>query len=100
MTGESKVGSDAPDGPDVLVEFLMATGTDIAEIARRGDLQAAVALMRKYRDTPMDFADATLVLLAGRLTLFDILTLDRLGFSTYRTSANKAFRQVLSGGRR
>jgi len=31
----------------------------------------------------MDFADATLVLLAEELGVMDILTLDRRGFSTY-----------------
>jgi predicted nucleic acid-binding protein len=40
----------------------------------------------------MDFADATLVLLAGTLGITDIVTLDRRGFSTYRTSRGKAFR--------
>jgi uncharacterized protein len=49
-------------------------------------------LMTRYEDTPMDFADATLVLLAEELGVTDILTLDRRGFSTYRTATGKAFR--------
>jgi predicted nucleic acid-binding protein len=48
--------------------------------------------MRKYADTPMDFADATLVLLADATGILEILTLDRRGFSTYRTSKGKRFR--------
>ena len=51
--------------------------------------------MEKYADTPMDYADSTLVLLAEHLKCFDILTLDRRGFSTYRTTRNQAFRLVL-----
>jgi hypothetical protein len=50
--------------------------------------------MEKYRDTPMDFADATLVIAADRVGVTDILTLDRRGFSTYRTAKRKPFRIV------
>jgi hypothetical protein len=42
----------------------------------------------------MDYADATLVLLAGELSGADILTLDRRGFSTYRLPNGRAFRLV------
>lgn len=49
-------------------------------------------LMRRYRDTPMDFADATLVALAELAGTVDVFTLDRRGFSTYRTRGRKAFR--------
>jgi predicted nucleic acid-binding protein len=51
--------------------------------------------MERYSDTPMDFADATLVLLAEVFEVLDILTLDRRGFSTYRTAGGSAFRLVL-----
>ncbi|MDE2888614.1 MAG: hypothetical protein OXR72_10390 [Gemmatimonadota bacterium] len=43
----------------------------------------------------MDYADATLVLLAEHIRSFDILTLDRRGFSTYRSSENRGFRLIL-----
>lgn len=43
----------------------------------------------------MDYADATLVLLAGQLRCFDVATLDRRGFSTYRAAGNRGFRLVL-----
>jgi predicted nucleic acid-binding protein len=43
----------------------------------------------------MDFADATLVLLADHLNIVDILTLDRRGLSTFRTARSKSFRRVL-----
>ena len=57
----------------------------------------AANLKATYADTPMDFADATLVQLADAVGVIDILTLDRRGFSTYRTAKGKAFRLVLSG---
>jgi len=48
--------------------------------------------MEKYADTPMDFADATLVLLADELETDSVFTLDRRGFETYRSPAGRAFR--------
>ena len=42
-----------------------------------------------------DFADATLVLLAEAIGVRDILTLDRRGFSTYRTPRRGSLRLVL-----
>ena len=52
-------------------------------------------MMETYRDTPMDFADGTLVLLAEALETLEVLTLDRRGFSTYRTRTGRALRLVL-----
>jgi uncharacterized protein len=56
--------------------------------ADASDLQR---LMLKYADTPMDFADATLVRLAEREGLTTILTVDR-DFEVYRIGGRKAFR--------
>jgi uncharacterized protein len=41
-------------------------------------------LMRKYRDLPMDLADAALVAVAERLKLARIFTVDRGDFELYR----------------
>jgi hypothetical protein len=41
-------------------------------------------LMRKYRDLPMDLADAALVRVAEREKLRRVFTLDRRDFSLYR----------------
>jgi predicted nucleic acid-binding protein len=84
--------SDDASAPELLVEFLATTATGIADVTSIADLQEAVRLMRKYRDTPMDFADATLVILAGRLEVPEIFTLDRRGFATFRTPTGKSFR--------
>lgn len=48
------------------------------------------AIMKKYRDSPADFADACLIQMADELDTGDILTLDR-DFSHYRWRRNKAF---------
>ena len=41
-------------------------------------------LMRKYRDLPMDLADAALVRVAERERLRRVFTLDRRDFAAYR----------------
>jgi predicted nucleic acid-binding protein len=51
-------------------------------------------LMRKYRDTPADFADACLIHMANELNTGDILTLDS-DFRHYRWSRNRRFRLLV-----
>lgn len=87
--------SDDRDGPRLFAELLSRAHIQIVDVMRPPDVLAAVTLMEKYADTPMDFADATLIAAAEQLGLLDILTLDRRGFSAYRTSAGKRFRLVL-----
>ena len=53
-------------------------------------------LMEKYSDVPMDFADATLVLVAEELDINKIISLDR-DFSIYRYKGRKKFRNLLIG---
>lgn len=83
--------ADAADGPTLLAQFVAMSDVEISECTQAAHLLDAAALMRKYADTPMDFADGTLVLLAERIRVFDIVTLDRQGFSTYRTPKGKRF---------
>jgi predicted nucleic acid-binding protein len=52
------------------------------------------ALMSRYWDRPMDFADATLVYLAKRESLSVILTVDQADFATYRIEGKRQFRVV------
>jgi uncharacterized protein len=52
------------------------------------------ALMSRYWDPPMDFADATLVHLAKRESLATVFTVDYLDFETYRIEGKRRFRVV------
>jgi uncharacterized protein len=52
------------------------------------------ALMSRYWDRPMDFADATLVYLAKRESLSVILTVDQADFATYRIEGKRQFRVI------
>ena len=58
-------------------------------------LAEAAQRMGKYADLPMDFADATLVLLGEHIDAFEVLTLDRRGFSAFRSSGGRHFAMVL-----
>jgi predicted nucleic acid-binding protein len=56
------------------------------------ELPAIEALMARYADRPMDFADATLVHVAERENLRTILTVDHSDFETYRIGRGAKFR--------
>jgi uncharacterized protein len=57
-------------------------------------LQRVAVLMDRYRNVPMDFADATLVALGEELETDWVFTLDRRGFSTYRLVRRKPFQII------
>ena len=86
---------DAPDGPSSFAELLARARVQVVDVLQTSRIAEAAALMKKYADTPMDFADATLVRAAEHLGIAEVLTLDRRGFSTYRTSKGRGFRLVL-----
>lgn len=56
------------------------------------NLTQCIVLMEKYQDLPMDFADATLVVLAEEISCDAVFTLDHRGFATYRWNRNRAFK--------
>ena len=87
-----------PGGAETLTEFLDDAQADIRDCFAHSQLHAAARLMKKYADTPMDFADATLVLLAEETGHAEILTLDERGFRTYRFRGTRRFDLVLAPG--
>ena len=56
-----------------------------------GDAPRMRELMEKYRDLPMDLADASLVRIAEREDLTRIFTLERRHFSVYRPGRRRRF---------
>jgi predicted nucleic acid-binding protein len=56
-----------------------------------GSLATVKQIMKKDRDFPMDFADATLVSTANDLSIDHILTFDKKHFGTYRLRNKRAF---------
>jgi predicted nucleic acid-binding protein len=60
-----------------------------------GNASGVLKLMRKYADTPMDFADACLVDMASDYQTGRILTLDA-DFRIYRWGRNRPFELLLA----
>lgn len=87
--------SDVQDGPTNLASFLEASATEVRDVFSPNALAAAVRLMTKYADIPMDFPDATLVWIAEQTGTDRIITLDRRGFSSFRFTKNRRFDLVL-----
>jgi predicted nucleic acid-binding protein len=55
------------------------------------DIPGLKSLMEKYRDLPMDLADAALVRVAERDGIRRVLTLDRRDFAVYRLARKGKF---------
>jgi predicted nucleic acid-binding protein len=89
---------EAPGGPASLADGLAKGHVSIVDTFQLGAVQQAAALMDRYADVPMDFADATLVILAERLNAARILTLDERGFRTFRFGRNRPFRLAIQDG--
>jgi uncharacterized protein len=68
------------------------SGALVLATIENAELPHIHALMSRYSDRPMDFADATLVYLARRESLSVILTVDQADFATYRIEGNRQFR--------
>lgn len=71
--------------------FLRSGAVTVLPIVDR-DLPELAALMEKYGDRPMDFADATLVQIARRENLATVFTIDHDDFETYRIVGKRRFR--------
>jgi len=76
-------------------QAVLAFAAAALETAEFGPPQVsrAAALMERYENLPMDFADATLVVLAEDLQTTSVFTLDRRDFSVYRIG-RRSFRLV------
>jgi uncharacterized protein len=78
-------------GMEAAWTFIRSGALKLAEI-QDSELSEIHALMSRYWDRPMDFADATLVYLAKRESLSTIFTVDHADFETYRIEGRRRFR--------
>ncbi|OLC73978.1 MAG: hypothetical protein AUH72_22445 [Acidobacteria bacterium 13_1_40CM_4_65_8] len=72
-------------------KFVRSGAVTVLSMSDR-DMPDLEALMARYHDRPMDFADATLVHLAQRESLFTVFTVDHDDFETYRVGGRRRFR--------
>lgn len=75
---------------DALWEFVRRRSLELLPLTKP-DVERMHELMRKYRDLPMDLADAALVAVAERERVRTMFTLDRNDFSVYRPARIKRF---------
>ncbi len=84
--------------PDVTLRFLRwikAGGATIVEIPA-DELGSIIRMIEKYRDRPMDLADASLIWLSGQSGVRDILSVDSGDFAIFRTPQGKPFQDLLA----
>ena len=81
----------SPKAQKVSIEFILKGGAVLVPQSLES-LSRVKVLMEKYSDIPMDFADATLVVLAEETGIREVFTLDRRGFSVYRIHGRKTFK--------
>lgn len=73
-------------GPsEQLLHWLQAAHVRIIDL-RMQEIRRMWQLIRKYRDLPMDLADAALVAACERMKIRKVLTVDRRDFLIYRPS--------------
>jgi uncharacterized protein len=77
-----------------MVRWIAADGAAVLETGADG-AKRMLTLLEKYRDRAMDIADASLFVLAERMGVNEILTIERADFDVYRLSSGRRFVQVL-----
>jgi len=92
LTQSTYLLSGIPRGATTCIDFVLQGGIVLVPSSDLS-LQRCRALIEKYSDLPMDFADATLVVLAEELNTDLIFTVDR-DFTIYRIRGRKHFRVV------
>lgn len=74
----------------ICIDFILNGGATLVPQSPES-LERCIVLMEKYHDVPMDFADATLVVLAEEADIDEVFTLDKRGFHTYRIGGRRRF---------
>lgn len=89
---QKRVGS----GAELAFLSEVALGAYQLEPFGRDDVASALEIADKYKDIKLGLADASIVVLAERHSVLDVLTLDERHFRTVRTSKGQPFRIVPS----
>ncbi|MEA3506034.1 MAG: PIN domain-containing protein [Elusimicrobiota bacterium] len=88
-----------------ILDFNIKTQLNFLEWIRRGaigiheinelQLDRIIKLMKKYSDQPMDFSDATLIIIAEEINTKNIISIDN-DFDIYRIKGKTKFKNLLS----
>jgi uncharacterized protein len=77
------------------LEWIEKEGIKLHEI-RQKDIAEIIEMTKKYKDRPMDFADATLVIAAKRTGIKKIISIDS-DFDIYRLPGKELIENVFRG---
>jgi predicted nucleic acid-binding protein len=78
-------------------EWMLKDGVVVQEIEQK-DISRIITLTKKYRDRPMDFADATLVIAAEKTGIKKIISIDA-DFDIYRLPGKVRIENVFKANR-
>jgi predicted nucleic acid-binding protein len=79
-----------PEGAQACIEFFLRSGAILVPMTTQRLARCRDRMVR-YADTPMDYADASLVTLAEEFGIGRVFTLDQRGFGTYRWRQTRPF---------
>jgi uncharacterized protein len=84
-------------GSFVMLRFILSIEEGLSQVVSPSvnGLTRQHALMNKYRNLPMDLADASLVCLAEELGHGRILSADKRDFKTYKWKERKPFQNLM-----
>ncbi|MCL1833325.1 MAG: PIN domain-containing protein [Leptospirales bacterium] len=75
-------------------EWVMKEGVILYEIDQK-DIARIIELTKKYKDIPMDFADATLMIVAEKSGIKEIISLDS-DFNIYRLPGKVVIKNIFN----
>jgi predicted nucleic acid-binding protein len=90
LTEASHLLGRVPGGAVAVLRFVLDGGAVLVPGSTEA-LARAESVMRKYADRDLDYADATLVILAEDAGTGHVLTLDRRDFGALRWRGSRAF---------
>jgi predicted nucleic acid-binding protein len=76
-----------------LLEWIRRGGIDIFQI-EKNDVERMITLTKKYSDLPMDLADCSLIIVAEKLGIDEIISIDS-DYDVYRTLKKEALTNLL-----
>jgi uncharacterized protein len=90
LTESTHLLGQVPGGREKCLEFFLSGGASLIA-SSPSSLRRCKVLLKKYGDLPMDFADATLVVLAEELGTDLVFTTDHRDFNVYRADGRRRF---------
>jgi len=76
-----------------LLEWIRRGGIEVFQI-EKSDVERMITLTKKYSDLPMDLADCSLIIMAEKLEINEIISIES-DYDVYRTLKREALTNLL-----